>query len=192
MTRHTRHIIGLTAVVALTLIGCNRRDDVRKEVQQLHEAEQAAPQKAEELQQQLDGAKAHVAQLEQKLTLARQGVTDEVLRARQELKSAVNRNQKEVNQEVKEAQGAANQHNADVEKAQKALEQTQPAGRVETKVKTETRVVPNQQNTDVVRERQQVPVDQTRMVEHPEQQQQPQQQGQPQQGQPEQGQQQNR
>jgi uncharacterized protein (DUF342 family) len=182
MTRHTRHIIGAMAVLALAVLGCNRRDDVRQEVQDLHEAEQAAPKKAQELQQQLDDAKTHVAQLEQKLTLARQGVTDDVLRARQELKSAVKQDEHRVNEEVQQAQGAANQHNQDLQKAQKAREQTQPAGRVETEVKTETHVVPTDKNTGVVHERQAVPIDRTRMVE--EQKQQPQQPQQPQQRNP--------
>lgn len=179
MTRHTTYTIGAVAVFALAMLGCNRRADVREQVKELHQAEQAAPEKAQQLQHQLDGAKAQVAQLEQKLALAKQGVTDDVLRERQELKSALRQDERDVNAQVRQAQGSANRHNTDVENAEKALERTQPPGRVETQVRTQTKVTPAEQNTDVVRERQEVPVDQARMVEqqkHQQQQQQPQEQ----------------
>lgn len=173
MTRHTFDVVGAMAVVALATLGCDRRNDVREEVKQLHQAEQAAPEKAQQLQQQLDGAKTRVADLEQKLAMAKQGVTDDVLRAREDLKTALKQDQRRVTDEVREAQGAANRHNEDMQNAEKALERTQPAGQVETEVKTETKVVPNEKSTDVVRERQEVPIDRTHVVEEQQQQQAP-------------------
>lgn len=168
MTRHTGHGIASIGLIALALAGCNQKDDVREEVKDLQRAQQEAPQKAQQLQQDLDQAKAHVAQLEQKLTMAKQGVTDDVLRQREDLKRAVKDDDKRVQNEVREAQGAAKMHNADVNKAQKELDQTQPAQRVETDVKTDTRVVPNQNKNEVVKDQKQVPVETTHIVEHKE------------------------
>lgn len=171
MTRHTTWILGFTAFVTFALLGCERRDELKSEMKDLQEAQHNAPEKAQQLQKDLDSAKAQVANLEQKLALAKQGVTDDVVREREDLKRAVKDDEKHVDQQVREAQGAANTHNTDVQKAEKALEQTQPAGRVETQVKTETQVVPNEKRTEVVHERQTVPVERTRVVEEQQQQQ---------------------
>jgi chromosome segregation ATPase len=164
MTHHTG--IACIGFIALALAGCDRKDDVREQVKDVQQAQQKAPEKAQELQQDLEQAKARVAQLEQKLTMAKQGVTDDVIREREELKHAVKDDEKRVTNEVREAQSAAQMHNADVQKAQKQLDQTQPAQQVDTQVKTETRVVPNENKHEIVREQTQVPVDTTHIVEH--------------------------
>jgi hypothetical protein len=117
--------------------------------------------------------KAEVAQLEAKLALAERGVTDEVVEERQELKEAVRQQENEVRREVTEAQRAAQVHSTDSERARSELEATKAPGRVQTQVQSGHTVVPN--NTEVQVEKQQVqvqvPIDTTRTVERPTEQQ---------------------
>jgi len=122
---------------------------------------------AKSLEQQLTDAKAEVARLEEQLAMARQGVTTDVLKERNDLNNALHDQQKRVVKEVNEAESVARVHNEDTERARKELERTQPAQRVEARVKTETTVVPNNEAARVETTTQQatIPVETSRVVE---------------------------
>jgi hypothetical protein len=152
-------------VASLTVLGCNKGENVEKEVEDLREAQQNSPNVEKQLQEQLTNAKSEVVRLEEKAALARQGVTDEVVEERQELKEALKKQEQEVREEVKEAQGAAADHNTDSQKALQHLEKSQPTEQVQARVKTETTTTPTGSKVEVTREQQQIPIENSKMVE---------------------------
>lgn len=125
---------------------CERENEVEDELADLHEARQRTDQVAGELQQELEVAKRDVERLEEKLELARRGVTDEVIEERGELKEALAQQEQQVKAEIRQAQQEAAQHNTATEKVRSTLQETVPA-QVDTQVSTQTQVVPGQ--TDI-------------------------------------------
>jgi hypothetical protein len=89
----------------------------------------------------LQKAKAEVVELEKKLALAREGVTDDVVKEREGLQGAIASKRKEVHWEVNEARREAQVLNKDSERATQQLKQTSPSVQVDTQLKTETNVV---------------------------------------------------
>ena len=90
------------------------------------------------LEKQLDQAKAEVVNLEQKLALAKHGVTDEVIEERKDLQQALQKQGKHVREELSEAQREANELNSATEKAQTELQRVPMGERAQTQLKTET------------------------------------------------------
>jgi transcription elongation GreA/GreB family factor len=159
-----KHWGGGLLAAGLLLGGCDRAAQVDNESKDLQQAQQEAPRVANDLQKDLDSAKAEVVRLEQKVAMAKEGVTDDVLKERDELKEALKKEDQHVRQEVNEAQGAARELNADSERAKQQLQQTQPQ-HVEARVKTETQVVPSTSTVQVTKEQVQVPIDRTQVTE---------------------------
>ncbi len=160
----TKHIWSGTALAAgLALFGCE--NNVQEAVEDLKEARRESPEVANDLQRQLDEAKAEVARLEEKLALAQRGVTDDVRAERQELKGALKEEEQEVREEVKEAQRAARNLNQNTQQAEQLLERTQPPESVRTEVNTRTEVVPGEQEVEVNREQKNIPIDSARATE---------------------------
>jgi len=157
--------IGVVLGVALSSSGCERKNDVNKEVQELKEAQQQSPEVAQELKKELEQKKTEVVRLEEKLALAERGTTDDVARERGELKSAVQQQEQKVREEIKQAQAAAQVQSASAEQARQQLEATKPPGRVEAEVNTQRKIIPNETQIEMQQERQQVPVETQRMVE---------------------------
>ncbi len=139
---------GLATIATLSLaltVGCERETDkVSEEIHELQAAKNDAPKVARELQAELNAAKASVVRLEKELEMAKQGVTHEVREERQELEQALKEQGQEVKAEINQAKVEAQNHNQMSDKAGKVLKDTQPSGRVEATVKTETKVVPQQ------------------------------------------------
>lgn len=162
--RSIKHWGGGLLAAGLLLGACDKAAHIDDESKDLQEAQREAPKVASELQKELNSAKAEVIRLEQKLAMAKQGVTDEVLEERAELKEALKREGQHVREEVNEAQGAARELNADSERARQQLERTQPQ-RVEAKLNTETQVVPSTSTVQVTKEQVQVPIERTQVVE---------------------------
>jgi hypothetical protein len=117
------------------------KSDVQQQAKDLREAQSRSPEVAKELEGQLAKAKAEVVRLEQKLALARQGVTDDVLEARKDLQQSLQEQERRVQGDIEQAKREAAQHNEDTSKAAQALQQTQPP-QVQAKVNTETEVTP--------------------------------------------------
>jgi TolA-binding protein len=165
MNRHTW--LGILAVAGISGAACNRGSEVDTEIKELKQAEQASPQVAQDLRQQLDQKKAELVRLEEKVALAERGVTDKVVQERNDVKRAVERQEQHVKNEVKEAQGASQVYDVEAERARKELEATKPPERVEGHVSTGHNVVPS--HTEVVTEKgqEQAPVETKRMVERP-------------------------
>jgi hypothetical protein len=162
---HKHSVAGTALAVVLSMVGCDRKGDVDQQIEDLKKAEQQSPQKAQELNQELDEAKRNVVRLEEKHALAKQGVTDDVLKERAELQKALSNDEQEVKKEVNEAQGKAREHNSDVNTAQQELQKVQAAQQVKARVNTETEVVPNQNQVQVETRQQQVPIEQKQLVE---------------------------
>ena len=162
---HKQIWMGPLFASVLGVLGCDRGTRVEHEMKELQEAQQESPQVANQLQRDLEKAKSDVVRLEEKVALAKQGVTDEVVEERNDVKEALKRQEEHVREEVAEAQGAAAAHNQAAGKAVQQLEKTQPAQRVEATVKTETRNVPTGASVEVNREQQQVPIENTRVIE---------------------------
>jgi chromosome segregation ATPase len=160
-------LTGVALTAALALAGCDRKDGVEHEIQDLKQAEQNTPKQAQELQQELDKAKGEVVQLEEKLALAKQGVTDEVVKERDELQRAVKDENTHVRNEIAQAQNQANELNAATQKAQAELQRVPTAERAQTQLKTETKVIPSERQVGVETQQQQVPINQQQLVERP-------------------------
>lgn len=140
----TRTGLAGIAIVSLALsTGCEKKtDEVSEEINELQAAKNNAPKVARDLQVELSAAKASVVRLEKELEMAKQGVTHEVREERQELERALKEQGQQVKSEINQAKTEAQRHNQLSDKAGKALEDTQPSGRVEATVKTETKIVP--------------------------------------------------
>jgi len=166
MKKH--QVIPTMLLAGLAVAGCQRQDnEVKEQLHDLKQAEQNSPNVAKSLEQQLANAKAEVVRLEEKLALAKQGVTGDVLKERQELDQALRDQEKKVDTKVQEAESAARAHNQDAVKAREELEHTQPAHRVEARVKTETELVPNQApRVETKTQQATIPVQSTHMVEN--------------------------
>lgn len=132
--------IGCVAACVAAL-ACDQQREVQEEAQDLREAQKNVGGVTSELQAELERAKAEVARLEEKLAMARQGITDEVLSERKELQESLKEQEREVRGEVQEAKREAELHNRDTERATQELQQTQPPARVEAEVSTKTEVV---------------------------------------------------
>jgi chromosome segregation ATPase len=147
--------IGFVAT-CIAALACDRPREVQQEAQELREAQGNVGNVTAELQADLDKAKAEVVRLEEKLAMARQGVTDEVLSERKELQDSLKEQEREVAGEVEEAKREALKHNEDSEQASRELEKTAPPARVEAKVTTETEVREGQARPVETTERQEI------------------------------------
>jgi predicted RNase H-like nuclease (RuvC/YqgF family) len=136
-----KRTVGAVLVLGLACQG-GSTTDVQQEAKDLREAQSRSPEVAKSLEADLAQAKAEVARLEQKLALARQGVTDDVLDERKELEQSLQQQQRHVQNEINEAKREAEQHNQDTQKATEVLEGSKPPARVEAEVTTQTRVTP--------------------------------------------------
>jgi TolA-binding protein len=141
MYRDLKQAAILTAVALGLACQSGGKSDVAQQEKELREAQSHSPQVVKDLEGQLTKAKAEVAQLEQKLALARQGVTDDVLKERKDLQQSLQNQERRVQGDINQAQREAAQHNQDSAKAAQALQETQPP-QVQAKVNTETRVTP--------------------------------------------------
>lgn len=117
----------LTACVALAF-GCDQQTEVQRQTRDLQEAQKNVAKETQELEGQLERAKADVARLEQKVALARQGLTDDVLENQKELQDALQAQERRVTDELGQAKREAQIHSRDTEAALKQLNQApQPA-----------------------------------------------------------------
>lgn len=122
-------------------LGCERGSSIESETRDLAEAQNNTANVAKDLEARLQEAKAEVVELEKKLALAREGVTDDVMKERSELESALQNQREQVQREVSEARREAQVLNKDQDRAMQQLQQTQPPAQVDTRLKTETDVV---------------------------------------------------
>jgi hypothetical protein len=150
--------VGCAAACLAFALACNTQREVERETQNLREAEANTGNVTKQLEAELAEAKGEVARLENKVTLARRGITDEVLSARKGLEQSLSEQQKRVEGEVKEAQSQAQQHNQDTQKAEQELERTQPPARVESEVVTQTEVTPQTRQVETVERQEVIPV----------------------------------
>jgi hypothetical protein len=112
----------LTACVALAF-GCDQQTEVQRQTHDLQEAQKNVAQVTQELEGELERAKADVIRLEQKVALARQGLTDDVLENQKELQEALHAQERRVSDELGEAKREAQIHSRDTEAALKQLGQ---------------------------------------------------------------------
>lgn len=122
-------------------LACNSGSNIESQTRDLAEAQNNTGNVAKDLEARLQEAKAEVIELEKKLALAREGITDDVLKERTELQGALDSQRKEVQEEVNEARREAQILNKETDRATQQLKQTQPSVQVDTKLKTETDVV---------------------------------------------------
>jgi hypothetical protein len=151
--------------LALCLGGCESR--VERATEDLKEAERDSPKVAAELEHKLAKAKAEVARLEEKLALARQGITDDVREERKDLEQALKRQGQHVQEEIGEAQRAAQQHRADSNAAEQQLERTKPTEQVKASVHTEVERTPVRGEMEVEQKETTITVPNTQVKEVP-------------------------
>lgn len=122
-------------------LACNQRPDIEAETRDLAEARNNTGNVVKDLETRLDKAKAEVVELEKKLALAREGVTDDVIKERAELEGALNAQRQEVQKDINEARRESEVLNKNSDRAMQQLEETQPPAQVDARLKTETDVV---------------------------------------------------
>lgn len=118
-------ISALSACVASAL-ACDEQTEVQRQTRDLQEAQKNVARVTEQLESQLAEARADVVRLEEKVALARQGLTDDVLENQKELQAALKAQESKVETELGEAKREAQIHNRDSEAALKQL-QSAPA-----------------------------------------------------------------
>jgi hypothetical protein len=112
-------------------LGCERGSNVEAETRDLAEAQKNTGNVAKDIEVQLEQAKAEVVELERKLALARDGITDEVLEERRELQNALDSQRRELQEDISEAQREAQALNKDADRAIQQLQQTPPPAPVD-------------------------------------------------------------
>jgi hypothetical protein len=161
------------AVLAAGFVfGCKQMEEQRgekrieREIADLQEARGRSGEEAKRIEGELASAKQRVSELEKKLTLARQGITDEVIKERNELSEALQREGKEVRGEVSEAKKSAQEHNVATDKAAEVLRETTPPKDVAAEVETRTEVTPSSpQPVEETRKKESIEIEQVRGVE---------------------------
>lgn len=151
----TKHLLGCVLGFGLLAAACERNRDVKVEVEDLQEARGRTGEVVQDLEQRLEEAKAEVIRLEEKLALARQGVTDEVIEKRQDLQEALKSQEAQVRNEVSEAQKEAKEYNSQSAAARKQLEETQP-GQAQAKIRTESIITPTPVDVEMQSERESI------------------------------------
>jgi len=156
---------GAAFAAVLALFGCDQKTQVNREIEDLKKAQQDSPEEARKIEHDLNEAKKEVVRLEEKAALAKQGVTDQVLKEQEDVKKALGKQQQEVKEDVAEAQNEAQNLNKNVTSAQRELDKVQSAKRVQAKVETQTQVMPGATKVEVEKQQTQVPIEQNRLVE---------------------------
>lgn len=139
-------------------VACEQGSNVEAETRDLAEAQKNTGNVAKDLEGQLQKAKAEVVELEKKLALAREGITDDVLEERKELQNALDSQRRELQEDISQAQREAQALNKDADRAIQQLQQTQPPAHVDAQLKTETDVVPGSQTVESTTKDEVVPV----------------------------------
>jgi hypothetical protein len=111
----------------VSALACDEQTEVQRQTRDLQEAQKNVGKVTEQLESQLAEAKADVVRLEQKVALARQGLTDDVLENQKELQAALEAQGAKVQSELGEAKREAQIHNRDSQAALNQLEQSAPA-----------------------------------------------------------------
>jgi len=119
----------MSAVVAsiVWMAACEQQTEVQRQTHDLQEAQKEVAKVTQQLESDLATSRAEVARLEQKLAMARQGLTDDVLENQKELQEALRAQEQNVNTEIGQAQREAEIHRRDTEAALKALAQSPAA-----------------------------------------------------------------
>src|SRR4051812_40956417 len=120
----------VSAGFVLALACADEQTEVQRQTRELQEAQKNVGKVTGELEKELADTKANVARLEQKVAMARQGLTDDVLENQKELTEALKAQEAKVQAEVGEAQREAQIHSRDSEAALRQLSQTAPATEV--------------------------------------------------------------
>jgi len=107
-------------------VACDAESEVQRQTRELQAAQKHVGKETKRLEEELGRAQADVARLEQKLLLARQGLTDEVLENQKQLEEALKAQDQKVREELNHAQREAQNHTRDTEAALKQLGQTPP------------------------------------------------------------------
>jgi hypothetical protein len=115
--------ISTTAACLALAFGCDEQTEVQRQTRDLQEAQKNIGQVTQELESELAKSKADVIRLEQKVAMARQGMTDDVLENQKELQEALKAQEQKVQSELGEAKREAQIHNRDSEAALKQLGQ---------------------------------------------------------------------
>src|SRR5689334_13634193 len=115
----------LTACVA-GAAACDAESEVQRQTRELQAAQKDVGKETKRLEEELGRAQADVARLDQKLSLARQGLTDAVLENQKQLEEALKAQDEKVRDELNHAQREAQNHTRQTEAALKQLGQTPP------------------------------------------------------------------
>jgi TolA-binding protein len=110
-----------TACIVLAMACEDNQTEVQRQTQELQEAQKNVGQVTSQLGADLDKAKGDVVRLEQKLAMARQGLTDDVIENQRELQEALKAQEKKVETELNEASREAEIHTRDTQAALQAL-----------------------------------------------------------------------
>jgi hypothetical protein len=107
----------------LLALACDEQTEVQRQTRELQAAQKDVARVTEQLGSDLDKAKGDVVRLEQKLAMARQGLTDDVLENQRELQEALKTQEHKVETELNEATREAEIHSRDTQAALQQLSQ---------------------------------------------------------------------
>jgi hypothetical protein len=156
----SRYVCVGTMAICLGIVnGCqDSRSDVQQQTRDLSEAQNRSPEVAKQIESDLAKAKAEVVELEKKLALARQGVTDDVIQQKAELEQSLHEQQRKVEGAIKDAKRQAEASSQDTAKAAQQLQQVKVPANVEAEVQTRTQVVPGNNQVQVREKQDLIPV----------------------------------
>lgn len=116
--------LGVWSVCVALVTACDHDTEVQRQTRELEAAQKEVPEVTAQLEKDLTRTRGEVVQLEAKLALARQGLTEDVIENQRELEQALKDQQQQVRTELGEAQREAEIHDRDTAAALKQLQQT--------------------------------------------------------------------
>ena len=140
----TKYVVGWVLGLGL-LASCQRHREVKVEIEHVQQARVNTAAVVQDLERRLQSARREVIELEEKLLLASQGVTDEVVAERQELMQAPQDQGAGVRNEATSAQEQTSGHNAHMAADEPGRQTTEPLD-VDAQVYTEAVLPPTPAN----------------------------------------------
>ena len=116
--------LGVCSVCIALVTACDHDTEVQRQTRELERAQKEVPEVTAQLEKDLTRTRGEVVQLEAKLALAQQGLTEDVIENQRELEQALKDQQQQVRTELGEAQREAEIHDRDTAAALKQLQQT--------------------------------------------------------------------
>lgn len=123
-----RHVTGMSLLLSASLwlfTAC--QSELENEIQDVREARERSGQVVQQLESEIEATRERLQELERRLALAREGITEEVIKERKELQSALEDKSEKVNRKAAQAEEESSELGAVSDEAVRQLDATEQA-----------------------------------------------------------------